>query len=54
MFERTIWDKLSQRIFEKFQNFQKPRGRFVPKIPQIKHVVTGYLQQTIFIETDIS
>ena len=51
MFSSAIWDKLPECIFENsefarvkrghFQNFQKSRGWFIPKIAQIKHVVTG-------------
>ena len=51
MFERAIWDKLPQNIFENFeiaqvkqglfQNFQKLWGWFIPKITRTKHVITG-------------
>ena len=51
MFGRVICDKLPESIFEnfeiprvkreKFQNCQKPREWFIPKIPQTKHVITG-------------
>ena len=51
MFETTIWDQLPQYIFEnfeislvkwgQFQNFQKSRGRFIPKVAPAKHEVTG-------------
>ena len=51
MFGRAIWDKLPDYIFEKFeivrvkrgefQNFQKSRGWFIPKIARTKHVITG-------------
>ena len=51
MFGREIWDKLLECIFEnfeiaqvkrgQFQNFQKSRGWFIPKITQTKHVITG-------------
>ena len=51
MFGRAIWDKLLECIFEnfeitpvkqgQFQNFQKPQGRFIPKIARTKHVITG-------------
>ena len=33
MFGRAIWDKLPERIFE---NFQKLRGWFIPKIARTK------------------
>ena len=49
-FGRAIWDKLPKCIFEnikvarakqgRFQNYQKPRGSFIPKITQTKHVMT--------------
>ena len=48
---RAIWDKLPKSIFEnievtwvkqkQFQNFQKSRGWFIPKIARTKHVITG-------------
>ena len=51
LFERGIWNKLSECIFEdfetarvkrgQFQNFQKSRGLFIPKIARTKHVITG-------------
>ena len=51
MFGRAIWDKLPECIFEnfefawvkrvQFQNFQKSRGWFIPKIAQTKHVING-------------
>ena len=51
MFWRAIWDKLSEGIFTnfeiarvkrgQFQNLQKPRGWFIPKIPQSEHVIIG-------------
>ena len=51
MFERAVWDKLPQNIFEHFeiaqvkqglfQNFQKLWGWFIPKITRTKHVITG-------------
>ena len=51
MFGRAIWDKLSKSIFKnseiaqvkqgQFQNFQKSRGWFIPKINGTKHVITG-------------
>ena len=48
MFGRAIWDKLSKCIFEnfeiekrgKFQNFQKSRGYFIPKIARSKYAIT--------------
>ena len=54
MFGRAISNKLPERIFEnfkiarvkwgKFQNFQKPRGRFTPNIARTKHVITSFSQ----------
>ena len=51
MFGMASWDKLVKCIFDifetvrvkrgKFQNFQKSRGWFIPKIAQTKHVITG-------------
>ena len=51
MFERAICGKFSECIFEnfeiarvkrgQFQNFQKSRGWFIPKIARTKHVITG-------------
>ena len=51
MFGRAIWDKLPKCIFEnleiarikrgQFQNFQKSRGWFIPKITRNKHVTAG-------------
>ena len=51
MFERAIWDKLSNCIFEyfeiarvkleQFQNFQQSRVWFIPKITQTKDLITG-------------
>ena len=51
MFGRAIWDKLPKCIFEnseialvkrgQFQNFQKSRVWFIPKIVGTKHVITG-------------
>ena len=51
MFGRSIWDELPECIFEnfeiaqvkreQFQNTQKSRGWFIPKIARTKHVVTG-------------
>ena len=51
MLGREIWNKLPECIFEKFeiarvkrgqfQNFQKSRGLFIPKIILTKHVITG-------------
>ena len=50
MFQRAIWGKLPQRIFEnfeiarvkrgQFQYFQKSRGRFIKKMARTKHVIT--------------
>ena len=50
MFGKAIWDKLSECIFEnfeiaqvkrgKFQNFQKSRGYFIPKIARSKYAIT--------------
>ena len=50
-FGRVIWDKLPECIFEnfeitqvkqgQFQNFQKSRGSFIPKIGLTKRAVTG-------------
>ena len=47
---RSIWDKLPKCIVEnseiawvkeeQFQNFQKSRGRFIPKIARTKHLIT--------------
>ena len=52
MLGRAIWDKLSKRIFEnfenaqikqgQFQNFQKSQGQFIPKIAWTKHVIAGF------------
>ena len=51
MFGRAIWDKLPKLVFEnveialvkreQFQNFQKSRGWFIPKIARTKHMVIG-------------
>ena len=51
MLGRAIWDKLPQHIFEnfeiarikreQFQNFQKSRGYFIPKLARTKHLVTS-------------
>ena len=51
MLWRVIWDKLPESMFEnfeialvkrgQFQNFQKSRRQFIPKIAQTKHVITG-------------
>ena len=51
MFESAIWYKLPQCIFEnfvfarvkrgQFQNVQKSRGWFIPKIARTKRVITG-------------
>ena len=48
---RAICDKLPDCILEnfeiawvkqaQFQNFQKQRGLFIPKIVRTKHVITG-------------
>ena len=56
MFGRAIWGKLLESIFEsfeiarakqeQFQNFQKPRGWFISRTAQTKHVITGYSYQT--------
>ena len=56
MFERAIWDKLPECIFEnfkiarvkrgQFQNFQKSWGLFTPKIARTKLVITGSSHQT--------
>ena len=50
MFGKAIWDKLPERIFEnfetvrvkqgQFQNFQKSRGWFIPKVARTKNVVS--------------
>ena len=50
MFGRVIWDKLPECIFEsveiervkqgRFEDIQKSRGWFIPKITQTKRVVT--------------
>ena len=50
MFGRVIWDRLAECIFEnfkiprvnrqQFQNFQKLRELFIPKIARTKHVIT--------------
>ena len=51
MFRRAIWDKLPKCNVEnsviawvkqgQFQNFQKSRGWFIPKIARTKHGITG-------------
>ena len=51
MFGKAMWDKLPECIFKnfeitlvkrgQFQNFQKSRVSFIPKMPRTKHVVTG-------------
>ena len=51
MFGRAIWDKLRKCIFEYFEsaqvkqglfeNFQKSRGWFIPKIAQNKYLLTA-------------
>ena len=52
MLGRAIWDRLPECIFE---NFQKSRGGFIPRIARNKRhywLITPN-QQTIFIETNI-
>ena len=41
MFGKAIWGKLPESILENYENFQKSRGSFIPKIARIKHAVTG-------------
>ena len=51
MYGRATWDKLPESIFEnfqiarvkqgKFQNFQKSRWSFIPKITPTKQVIPG-------------
>ena len=51
MFGKAIWDKLRKCIFEYFEsarvkqelfeNFQKSRGWFIPKIAQSKYLLTA-------------
>ena len=65
MFGRAIWDKLPKCIFEnsetalvkrvQFQNFQKSRGWFIPKIARTKcdYWLITSSQQTRWIETNI-
>ena len=59
MFGRAIWDRLPECIFEillgQFQNVQKSRGSFIPKITRTKRdywLITAN-QQTLCIETNL-
>ena len=65
MLGRAIWGKLPECIFknfeitrvkrEQFQNFQKSRGGFIPRIARNKrdYWLIAPNQQTISIETNI-
>ena len=45
MFGKAIWGKLPESILENYENFQKSRGSFIPKIARIKHAGTGQSHQ---------